>query len=112
VATPHFLLLVYAATLTPGVQRRPRLGITVSRKVGTAAVRNRAKRVVREAFRATRDLWQDDVDVVVIVRRSTASMKLRDVVGEWRRREQSLRRRIEEARIDREKRESALAQRS
>jgi len=111
VATSHFLLLVYAANLAPGIKRRARLGITVSRKVGTAVVRNRAKRLVREAFRATRELWQDDVDVVVIVRKPTRSMRLRDVVAEWRRQERPVCRRTEEARIDREKRESALAQR-
>ena len=93
------------------MKRHARLGITVSRKVGTAAVRNRAKRLVREAFRATRELWQSDVDVVVIVRKPTGSMRLRDVVDEWRRHERPVCRQTEEARIDREKRESALAQR-
>ena len=110
VATSHFLLLIYAADLASGIRRRARLGITVSRKVGTAAVRNRAKRLVREAFRATRALWQDDVDVVVIVRKPTGTMKLHDVVAEWCRQERPVCRRTEEARIDREKRESALAQ--
>jgi ribonuclease P protein component len=47
-------------------------------------VRNRAKRLVREAFRATRDLWPGGVDVVVIVRSFRLDSKLEDVIGEWR----------------------------
>lgn len=45
----------------------PRIGITVSSKVGNAVVRNRVKRWVREAFRAERAAWPP-VDVVVIAR--------------------------------------------
>ena len=45
----------------------PRIGITVSSKVGNAVVRNRVKRWVREAFRADRAAWPP-VDLVVIAR--------------------------------------------
>jgi ribonuclease P protein component len=61
----------------------PRLGITASRRVGNAVVRNRAKRLVREAFRATRELWPTGADIVVIVRGALTTMKLNDVVREW-----------------------------
>jgi ribonuclease P protein component len=84
--------------------RSARIGLTVSRKVGNAVVRNRAKRLLREAFRATRDLWPDDLDFVVIVRRVSPGMRLVDVVQEWRRAERTIRRRVVEARKDREKR--------
>lgn len=110
VTTPHFVLLVYARAVAQSAIPA-RLGVTVSRKVGTAVVRNRAKRLVREAFRATRDLWAPGVDLVVIVRKAAHGLGLAEVVGEWRDAEEAVRRRTLEARKDREKRESKLAQR-
>ncbi len=61
----------------------PRLGITASRKIGGAVVRNRAKRLIREAFRAPRELFPPDIDVVVIVKRELAGLRLSDVVEQW-----------------------------
>lgn len=57
--------------------------MTASRRVGNAVTRNRAKRLVREAFRATRELWSHGVELVVIVRRSLDDAKLQGVVEEW-----------------------------
>lgn len=51
----------------------PRLGTTVSRKVGNAVVRNRYKRRIREIFRRHRDEFPAGFDYVVIVRRSEES---------------------------------------
>ena len=47
---------------------RSRLGLSVGRKLGTAAARNRAKRLVREAFRLDQALWPPGLDYVVGVR--------------------------------------------
>lgn len=62
-------LLVFAAA---GPTEETRLGITVTRKVGNAVFRNRAKRVTREAFRRIRDRLPPGTDIVVIVKRDTA----------------------------------------
>jgi ribonuclease P protein component len=79
--TAHFVFLLYARSHT---NAPPRLGIVASRKIGNAVVRNRAKRLVREAFRSARDLFVSGIDVVVIVRRPLEKQKLGDVVTEWR----------------------------
>jgi ribonuclease P protein component len=52
----------------------PRLGLTVSRKVGNAVVRNRVKRRIREWFRRERGCFGGAWDVVVIARREAAAL--------------------------------------
>ena len=46
----------------------PRLGVSASRRIGGAVVRNRWKRLLREAFRLTRAQLPRGIDLVVIPR--------------------------------------------
>ena len=55
------------------------MGVTVSRKVGNAVVRNRVKRSVREWFRTRRDELPPGVDIVVIARRNASELGSIDV---------------------------------
>jgi ribonuclease P protein component len=56
-------LIVYACE--KGLPHR-RFGMSVSRQVGSAVVRNRLRRLYREAFRLTRDTLPPGLDIVVI----------------------------------------------
>jgi ribonuclease P protein component len=108
VFTRNFVLMLLAREAS-GERPSARLGVTVSRRVGNAVQRNRAKRLIREAFRATRDLWDPDLDVVVIARGPLGPLVLADVVGEFRGAKQPIQRRAQEARQDHRTRKDRLA---
>ncbi len=59
----------------------PRLGISVSKRIGNAAVRNYAKRRLREAFRCHKAELTAGLDHVYVVRRDLHD---EDVVGSLR----------------------------
>ncbi|MEN6320784.1 MAG: ribonuclease P protein component [Syntrophaceae bacterium] len=59
-----------------------RLGITVSKKVGSAVQRNRIKRLVREFFRLNRSRLSALQDIVIIARKDVSSFSYQDVCRE------------------------------
>ena len=46
-----------------------RIGMAVTKKIGTAVVRNRVKRVLRECFRLQQELMPPAVDLVIVPKR-------------------------------------------
>lgn len=61
-----------------------RMGVTVTRKVGQAVVRNRIKRLVREAFRRERHLFADGYDMVWVAKRNATEATFPAVVSDMR----------------------------
>jgi ribonuclease P protein component len=56
----------------------PRLGVTVSRRVGNAVVRNRVKRRIREWFRRERRWLPAGAEVLVIARPGAAILSFEE----------------------------------
>lgn len=76
--TDSFLVFV----LPQDVPGPARVGITASRKLGGAVVRNRVKRLVREAFRRHRLLFPSGLDVVFVAKKHAAEAQYDQVVRE------------------------------
>lgn len=85
----HFLVFV-APRLSPegDAASEPealptRLGITVTRKIGCAVVRNRIKRLVREVFRRNRERLPSGLDLVFVAKQQAAALEYADVVADF-----------------------------
>ena len=59
------LLVLYARRNRSGINR---VGVTVSKKLGKAHIRNRIRRRVREIYRLNEEKFQPGWDIVVVVR--------------------------------------------
>ena len=66
----HHLLAIYKKNNVG----RPRLGVTVTKKVGGAVVRNRIKRQVREYFRLNRHQIKASWDINIIAKKNAATL--------------------------------------
>lgn len=72
----RYLVMYYLKTRT----NEPfRVGFSVSKKVGKAVVRNRVKRLLREAFRLEKERVKEPMDFVVIARPSAAELEFAEI---------------------------------
>jgi len=65
----HFVIYVYHTEFS-----QPRLGITVSKKVGESVQRNRVKRLIREAYRLLKPEVLPHFDIVVVGRKAALGL--------------------------------------
>lgn len=67
-----------------------RVGITTSKKIGTAVERNRCRRIIRAAFSAMKDECTGNFDIVFVARYKTKNVKTQDIIGPMRKQLQEL----------------------
>ena len=69
----------FIAVYSPGQTGRTRLGITVTKRVGSAVTRNRIKRYTRECFRLNRHVITGIWDINVIAKQEAATLSSEQV---------------------------------
>jgi len=79
----HGAVVLYVAKRATG-GGPARAGLVVSRKVGGAVARNRAKRLLREALRLEGKELPEGLDVVVVARPSVAGVSYRELAADMR----------------------------
>ena len=74
------IMVLYARKNRTGTNR---VGITVSKKLGHAVVRNRVRRRLREAYRLNEEMFQPGWDIVVVARSRCISASFQDIVSAY-----------------------------
>lgn len=79
IETPFFVLYYL-----PNDSGRPRLGITASKRMGNAVLRNRLKRIFREVFRNCPVTGIPGLDIIVNTKKSATTASFQSLDAEFR----------------------------
>ena len=74
------IMVLYARKNRTGTNR---VGITVSKRLGHAVVRNRVRRRLREVYRLNEAKFQPGWDIVVVARSRCISASFQDIVSAY-----------------------------
>ncbi len=64
-----------------GKGRRTRIGVTAAKKIGSAVERNRARRVIKEAYRSIYPQVSEGWDLVFVAREGTGRKKSTEIAA-------------------------------
>ena len=78
---PTRTVVIYAQQTKRGYSR---VGLTCGKTVGKAVIRIRAKRLMRESFRALLPQLSGSFDIVIVARTAICGKKCRDVLKDMR----------------------------
>ncbi|CAN2040029.1 Ribonuclease P protein component [Candidatus Magnetomoraceae bacterium gMMP-15] len=70
----------FIAVYSYNMKGKIRLGITITKKVGTASTRNRIKRLIREYFRVNKNWIQKGYDINIIAKKEAAHLNFDEAV--------------------------------
>ena len=79
--TKSLLAFTVGSPQAPGSP--PRLGITVSKRVGVAVVRTRVKRLLREVFRQNKDRLPRGLQLVIVAKADAADLDYARIHAEF-----------------------------
>lgn len=72
----HFTSSVVVTYIARNRHKNNRIGITASKKIGNAVKRNRARRIIKEAYRLMKNNLRGGYDLVFVARSKTAEVKM------------------------------------
>jgi ribonuclease P protein component len=81
-SSANHLLVLYVKPNCSEEEKPNRLGVSVSRKVGKAVVRNWVKRLIKESYRLTEPVLKRGYDIVVVARATVGLLHRRKAFEE------------------------------
>lgn len=70
----HVVIFVF-----PTGRQETRFGITVTRKIGKAVIRNRMKRILREVIRKNFREWKGGIDLIFVAKKEVIQASFHDI---------------------------------
>lgn len=64
----------FIAIYSSGINKKNRIGITVTKRLGNAVKRNKIKRLIREHFRVNRDKIAEFMDINIIAKKKAGEI--------------------------------------